>query len=736
MLPLTNAYPCRCHNHRGLPKLGYAIYRDSGSAMVRLVSILFTRCQQTISLALDIRPRSICLSEVGPIAVTYQPHLFLQRHMAAVSPTDTAIISTKFGKMMIELWPDVAPSTVENFKRLAREGFYNGTTFHRIIPKFMIQGGCPNTKPGAGGMPGCGGPGYHVNAEFSNRRHQFGVVSMARAQHIDSAGSQFFICLGDAPFLDGQYTCFGQVIAGLEVLSRIALVRTRAAGGENSAPVERIEMEVSVGDGPDTSPETPQARAVADAEGGNVEAMRFLGYSFALGSNGFDFNPSQSSHWFHAAASHRDALSLQAIGDLFAYGIWGVPGDLKKALTFYDAARQAAKDEIALGPSPFVRVQAKPTNPGLIGIVGPSAMTLCEMQLRVWEYLMKEGLVNSVNPMVIAADGRLAKTFGLSQNTILLHLRTHLFAECELAPEQSEEKSADSSAVSHPRGSIPASGSHQGQATKLNGGINSLLEQLRALIGLASVKDEVNSLINLIRVRRLREANRIQSPPVSLHMVFTGNPGTGKTTVARLLAEIFKELQLLSKGHLVEVDRSGLVAGYVGQTAIKTREVCGRALGGVLFIDEAYSLASAVEQDFGREAIETLLKFMEDHRDDLIVIVAGYRDRMEGFLRSNPGLQSRFNRFIDFPDYSVDELVAIFQSLAAQHQYQFDGAFETSLRTVISNHLGREAQPLANGRLVRNFFEKAISRQSNRVAAMDAPTPTDLQQLLAGDLCH
>ncbi len=216
-------------------------------------------------------------------------------------------------------------------------------------------------------------------------------------------------------------------------------------------------------------------------------------------------------------------------------------------------------------------------------------------------------------------------------------------------------------------------------------------------------------------------------------MVFSGNPGTGKTMIARLMSRIYHSLGILSKGHLVEVDRSGLVAGYVGQTAIKTKEVIDKALGGVLFIDEAYALSTRGPQDYGQEAIETLLKNMEDHRDDLVVIVAGYVNLMNDFVHSNPGLQSRFNRFLYFPDYSVEEMAAIFEMRCKKAGYQLDEKADEVLRRIIREE-SEDNIGFGNARGVRNLFEQAISRQANRLAKKDVLTRDELMTLTAEDL--
>ena len=258
--------------------------------------------------------------------------------------------------------------------------------------------------------------------------------------------------------------------------------------------------------------------------------------------------------------------------------------------------------------------------------------------------------------------------------------------------------------------------------------------QLEDLVGLEDVKKDIKNLMNLVKVRKLRQENDLPVPPMSLHMVFLGNPGTGKTTVARLISGLYAAIGVLSKGQLVEVDRSGLVAGYVGQTALKTQEVIKSALGGVLFIDEAYSLSSGGENDFGREAIETILKAMEDHRDDLIVIVAGYTGPMETFLSSNPGLESRFNKYFFFPDYNGEQLMAIFRKQCEKNSYTLSEEAEKAAVELFTQLYEERGDNFGNGRDVRNCFEDMIVRQSNRVAAMDSPSKEDLMAVLPEDL--
>ena len=263
--------------------------------------------------------------------------------------------------------------------------------------------------------------------------------------------------------------------------------------------------------------------------------------------------------------------------------------------------------------------------------------------------------------------------------------------------------------------------------------IAKLREELNSLIGLDLVKREVDNLINLVTINKLRRDHGLKVEELSLHMVFSGNPGTGKTTVARIMSRIYHSLDILSKGHLVEVDRSGLVAGYVGQTALKTQEAVQKALGGVLFIDEAYALTTRGPQDYGQEAVETLLKAMEDHRDDLIVIVAGYIELMEEFVESNPGLESRFNRFIHFPDYTVEEMMGIFRMRCDKAGYTLAPEAGDELKRILAEK-SKDSIGFGNARGVRNLFEKALSRQANRLAAMGQLTREQLMEIRAEDL--
>lgn len=248
--------------------------------------------------------------------------------------------------------------------------------------------------------------------------------------------------------------------------------------------------------------------------------------------------------------------------------------------------------------------------------------------------------------------------------------------------------------------------------------VEDMLAELNALTGLLAVKQEVNHLVNLMQVAKLRREQGMKEPSVSKHLVFSGNPGTGKTTVARILAKIYKSLGILAEGQLVEVDRGGLVGGYIGQTATKTMDVVDEAIGGILFIDEAYALTVGKGSgDFGQEAVDTLLKAMEDNRDSLIVIVAGYPDLMDEFLSSNPGLRSRFSRFIEFEDYTPDELLDILLGMCKKQEYTLSDEAIGFVKGFLRERCENKPDNFANARDVRNLLEHAITNQAARVVA-------------------
>ena len=262
--------------------------------------------------------------------------------------------------------------------------------------------------------------------------------------------------------------------------------------------------------------------------------------------------------------------------------------------------------------------------------------------------------------------------------------------------------------------------------------IEELLDELDELIGLDGVKREVKLVSDLLQVQKLREDRGLPVMDQSRHLVFTGNPGTGKTTVARLLAQIYRTLGVVDRGHLIETDRSGLVARYVGHTAVKVREVFDQADQGVLLIDEAYALARGGENDFGMEAIDAIVKLVEDRRKSMVCIAAGYPVEMREFVDANPGLRSRFPKVIEFPDYDTDELVEIFELIAAKSHYEADEGGFDAIRAWI------DAQPrtkgFGNGRLARNLFESAVARQATRIVRVDDPTDEQLVTLTVEDI--
>lgn len=314
------------------------------------------------------------------------------------------------------------------------------------------------------------------------------------------------------------------------------------------------------------------------------------------------------------------------------------------------------------------------------------------------------------------------------QYHILIYRYISLIAKCDSVVTQQENDWMDEIMTLGKSGTAtPVSESFSTETT-------SPIEELNTLIGLDSVKAEISTLTNLIKIQQHRKTKGLKVTTPSYHCVFTGNPGTGKTTVARIVSGIYKDLGILKKGHLVETDRSGLVAEYVGQTAIKTNKIIDKALDGVLFIDEAYTLVNQSQNDFGYEAIATLLKRMEDNRDRLVVVLAGYSKEMQDFINSNPGLHSRFNRYIDFPDYTVEELLQIFKLRAKKFEYIITPETEETLLLLFKKAIESKADGFGNGRYVRNIFDKTIERQATRLSSQSNLSVDTLSKILPEDI--
>ncbi len=325
--------------------------------------------------------------------------------------------------------------------------------------------------------------------------------------------------------------------------------------------------------------------------------------------------------------------------------------------------------------------------------------------------------------LVVKFDGTVTK----SEAAELLKFKQTLYPQGN-APLAEEKKQDASTAAEEPEQVVEI-------VEEPPRSIEDLLKEMDELVGLERVKRDVRELINFLKVQQMRVEKGMQPLPISRHLVFYGNPGTGKTTIARLLAQVYRTLKILSRGHLIETDRAGLVAGYVGQTALKVKEVVGQALGGVLFIDEAYALnPEGRGNDFGQEAVETLLKLMEDHRHELIVIVAGYTEKMDDFIASNPGLRSRFNKYLHFEDYSPEQLAEIFKGFCKKADFKLTADGEQELLEIFKLLVLTRDESFGNARTARNLFEMTISKQANRIVSLPEVNQEVLSTIEAADI--
>ncbi len=346
-------------------------------------------------------------------------------------------------------------------------------------------------------------------------------------------------------------------------------------------------------------------------------------------------------------------------------------------------------------------------------------------------------LISDIGRTAIAIDG---VTLESEVDALLIHLNSlqtslqESNAPLSVNTEEDEVTEGKGTASSGSQQKKSASKKSQEKIQK-DQTLDELLYQLSGLVGLQDVKREVASLVNLLKIKQMREERGLPSLSMSHHLVFTGNPGTGKTIVARLLSEIYKSLGLLESGHLIEVDRSGLVAGYLGQTSLKVKDVIKESLGGVLFIDEAYSLANGEgESDYGQEAIDILVKEMEDNRKDFIVIAAGYPDKMSIFIKSNPGLRARFNKYINFPDYSPEEMFEIFCLMCTESGYKLADSAEKRAQELFEDYCVNKSQGFANAREARNIFEKCVQMQANRIVNINSLSGEKLSLIEECDL--
>ena len=458
------------------------------------------------------------------------------------------------------------------------------------------------------------------------------------------------------------------------------------------------------------------------ADWGDAPSQRQLGFHYATGS-GVPFDPSEGVQWFRRAAEQGDYLAQYNLGLAYANGR-GIPFDQAQSLHWYELAAKNGMPEAQCA----------------LGLVYEHGfgVPVDYAASAYWNRLAAaKDHAEACNNLGWLYENGLGVPLDLEQARLMYEAAARQDYEqaklrlANLQAKQSNRRPATASLENLHKFSdvseLPIGGDPS---------ISHFIEgAFSGLVGLDAMRQEVLRQASYIHVQKLRAQQGLRVPDwPSRHLVFMGNPGTGKTTMARIIAGLYLRLGILKTDKVVETDRAGLVAPYIGQTALKTKALAESALGGILFIDEAYALARGGAQDFGKEAIETLLKMMEDHRNDLVVIVAGYTADMETFIQSNPGLASRFNRYLHFPDYAPAELLQILRNFCAAHSYELSDSTHFGLLKIFSRDIQAQRERFGNARYVRNLFERIIEAQAQRVYTLPTASKSELQQILAPDV--